>query len=162
MKREKATDPLTPDDVAERLSKAMLRCWRILMDVRQDPDLYREVRNSHYLTVLPHQLVEELELWYDRPALDTYKKNRRAHMDCYTSVPVEEMSGESYTITSGCWLGEEDCPMKPVHLHIAETEQRPDGMWIWFCRCGAKSEVAEETRYLARKAGDAHLAEANA
>jgi hypothetical protein len=101
VKREKVTDPLTPDDVAERLSKAMLRCWRILMDVRQDPDLYREVRNSRYLTVLPHQLVEELEHWYDRPALDTYKKNRRAHMDCYTGM-----------FPGRCGLGHDDCPMK--------------------------------------------------
>ncbi len=111
MKRENTGDPLTADDVAERLSNAMLRTWRILLDVRQDPELYKEVRGSRYFTVFPHQLIEELELWRHRPASNGPRT--RWHMDCYTSQEVVEMSGKTETLTMGCLLNQDDCPMKP-------------------------------------------------
>lgn len=47
-----------------------------------------------------------------------------------------------------------------VMLHMAETAQRFDGRFAWFCRCGA-SETGFQHRSVARLAGDAHLTVAN-
>jgi len=63
MKRANATEPLTPDDVAERLSHAAERTLRILMDVRQDEDLMEQVKHSRYLTDGLHVLAQELHKW---------------------------------------------------------------------------------------------------
>lgn len=67
MKRQSTAEPLTPDDIAERLSTAMLRTWRILLDVRQNEDLWDAVKHSRYLVVMPSQLIEELQRWTDHP-----------------------------------------------------------------------------------------------
>lgn len=63
MKRLSTADPLTPDDVAERLDRAALRTLRILMDVRQHPDLQEPVKHSRYLTNVLPALAAELETW---------------------------------------------------------------------------------------------------
>lgn len=69
MKRQSTAEPLTADDVAERLSHAMLRCWKILMDVRQaEGTLFEDVKHSRYFNVMPYQLIEELELWQTKEA----------------------------------------------------------------------------------------------
>lgn len=62
-KRLSTDDPLTEHDVADRLDKAMLRVWRILLDVRQDPVLYEAVRQSRYRTNVMHELMKELDVW---------------------------------------------------------------------------------------------------
>lgn len=63
MKRCSTTDPLTPDDVAERLDHAALRVLRILMDVRQIEGLCDAVKQSRYLTNTCHDLAAELVVW---------------------------------------------------------------------------------------------------
>lgn len=50
-KRLSTDEPLTEHDVADRLDKAALRLWRILLDVEQlGPETERRVRASRYLT----------------------------------------------------------------------------------------------------------------
>lgn len=56
-KRLSTDEPLTEHDVAERLSKALLRVWRIAEEVTADPMLHRAVLSSRYLAVsLPNVL----------------------------------------------------------------------------------------------------------
>jgi hypothetical protein len=63
MKRLSTSDPLTADDVADRLNRAMVRTMRILMEVRQTEGLFDEVKRSRYLTLMPADLAAELALW---------------------------------------------------------------------------------------------------
>lgn len=50
MKRLSTSEPLTADDVAERVSKAAMRLLSILMDYRQqEGDLFKEISGSRYL-----------------------------------------------------------------------------------------------------------------
>lgn len=59
---------LTPEDVARRTSRAVGRCLRILMDVRQTDGLYEQVRDSPLLRDgLPEALAAELALWGFEP-----------------------------------------------------------------------------------------------
>ena len=60
-KRLSTSEPLTEHDVAERLSNAMLRVWRILADVTDEPVLHEAVRTSRFLVVMPAQLIEALQ-----------------------------------------------------------------------------------------------------
>ena len=60
-KRHSTEDPLTEHDVAERLSHAMLRVWRILTAITDDPVLHEAVKHSRFLVVQPYQLIEALE-----------------------------------------------------------------------------------------------------
>ena len=69
-KRYNTTEPLTEHDVADRLEKAMLRVWRIMVDARQMegevgtyPNLMDAVKSSRYLTNVPMALMWELERW---------------------------------------------------------------------------------------------------
>lgn len=48
-KRYSTQDPLTEHDVAERLSHAMLRTWKILADINNDPVLRDAVASSRFL-----------------------------------------------------------------------------------------------------------------
>lgn len=64
MKRLRPTDPLTADDVAERLNRAIFRALRILMEVRQDPNLFEQVKQSPYLVCgIPEELRDEMQRW---------------------------------------------------------------------------------------------------
>lgn len=65
-KRTSTADPLTEHDVAERLDHAALRTLRILLDVRQDPELWRAVRSSRYHTNVLDLLATELAEWRQR------------------------------------------------------------------------------------------------
>lgn len=64
MKRTSADQPLTPDDVAERLDKAALRVLRIMYDIRENggPELLAQVRSSRYLTNAVNALAAELAM----------------------------------------------------------------------------------------------------
>jgi hypothetical protein len=62
-KRLSTNEPLTPHDVAERLDKAALRTLRILTEVREDPDLFGQVKHSRYHTNVCRLLADELENW---------------------------------------------------------------------------------------------------
>lgn len=71
MKRANTTDPLTPDDVAERTDRAAMRALRILMDVRQSVDLFEQVKRSRYLTNSLELLQAEIEAyWSVSPLVD--------------------------------------------------------------------------------------------
>ena len=56
---------------------------------------------------------------------------------------------------------------RPLSLHMTATAQLPAGRdgggggYVWCCRCGAQAGGFND-RAFARKAGDAHLAGANA
>lgn len=68
MKRQNPSEPLTADDVAERLDRAAVRVLRILLDVRQaDGDLCVEVKGSRYLTNSLAWLAAELAAWGVEP-----------------------------------------------------------------------------------------------
>ena len=68
MKRLSTSDPLTADDVAERLDKAAERVLHILMDTRQqEGDLYEQVRGSRYLKGALELLAGELAVWEVTP-----------------------------------------------------------------------------------------------
>jgi hypothetical protein len=54
---------LTPDDVAKRLDRALMRAWTILLDVRQEPGLYDAVRRSRHFTNAHEELAKELAIW---------------------------------------------------------------------------------------------------
>lgn len=69
-KRLSPDEPLTEHDVAERLSKALERVYRILADVEQDPRLHRAVLRSRYLSMLPNDSVRPLERFYAGPVCD--------------------------------------------------------------------------------------------
>lgn len=61
MKRFSTDQPLTADDVAERLDHAALRLLRIMYDVRQTPGtLLADVRRSRYFTNAVNALAYEL------------------------------------------------------------------------------------------------------
>lgn len=66
-KRSSVEEPLTEHDVAERLSNAMLRVWRIVDDVTADPELHSLVWHSRFLVVMPGQLIEALEHFAREP-----------------------------------------------------------------------------------------------
>jgi hypothetical protein len=77
VKRTSTDEPLTPDDVAERLTRAAMRTLRIMLDVRQSPDLYPAVRRSRYL--LPdilELLSAELDEWGIKPRVDHTKQTK--------------------------------------------------------------------------------------
>lgn len=62
MKRLSTDDPLTADDVAERLDKALVRVLRIMLDVRQtEGNLLADVRKSRYLTNSINAVAYELQ-----------------------------------------------------------------------------------------------------
>lgn len=63
MKRTSTNQPLTSDDVAERLDRAALRTLRILMDARQQVGLFEPVKHSRYLTNTLAALAAEIGLW---------------------------------------------------------------------------------------------------
>lgn len=63
MKRLSTDDPLTPDDVAERLVKAAMRTLRVLLDVRQTDGLFDDVKRSRYLRGSLNLLADELREW---------------------------------------------------------------------------------------------------
>lgn len=68
MKRTDTDQPLTADDVAERLDKAMLRVVRIMYDTRQMPgDLMEQVKASRYRTNIGNMLAAELATWGIEP-----------------------------------------------------------------------------------------------
>lgn len=46
-------------------------------------------------------------------------------------------------------------------IHMTETAQRPDGTFLWYCRCRL-TMFGYVDREAARKGGDEHLAKANA
>lgn len=53
-KRPSVDEPLTEHDVAERLDKACLRVWNILISVEQmGPEMVKAVRASRYLSNVP-------------------------------------------------------------------------------------------------------------
>lgn len=60
-KRLSTAEPLTEHDVAERLSHAMERTWRIIEEVVGDPALHQGVYSSRYLNVHPDQLIDALQ-----------------------------------------------------------------------------------------------------
>jgi len=65
VKRLSTSDPLTPDDVAERLAKAAVRTWTILAECRQDPVLFEAVKASRYEAGALAGLAAELGLWLE-------------------------------------------------------------------------------------------------
>jgi hypothetical protein len=65
MKRLSTKDPLTPDDVAERLAKSAVRTWTILAECRQDPVLFEAVKASRYEAGALAGLMSELREWVD-------------------------------------------------------------------------------------------------
>lgn len=66
-KRLSTTEPLTEHDVADRLDKAALRVWRIMLDTRQQsPEFYEAVRHSRYLTNVIPELRKEMDTWFPR------------------------------------------------------------------------------------------------
>lgn len=60
MKRLRTSDPLTADDVAERLNRSALRTLALLMEIRQSGELNAEVRASRYLTNVLDMLGDEI------------------------------------------------------------------------------------------------------
>lgn len=70
-KRRSPDEPLTEHDVAERLSKAALRTWRILSEARQ-LGLMDQVKHSRYLPGGElRALREELDLWLTQQPKET-------------------------------------------------------------------------------------------
>lgn len=64
MKRLHTSDPLTADDVAERLDRAAMRALQILMEVRQTEGLFEAVKGSRYHTSIVGMLGKEItEHW---------------------------------------------------------------------------------------------------
>lgn len=65
MKRLRTTDPLTADDVADRLDRAIDRVLRIMWDVRRtEGTLMDEVKHSRYLASGGgNHLAHELDRW---------------------------------------------------------------------------------------------------
>lgn len=64
MKRLSTSDPLTADDVADRLNRALDRALRIMWDVRRtEGDLLDEVKRSRYLGPAGHHVAYELQRW---------------------------------------------------------------------------------------------------
>lgn len=61
MKRQSTDEPLTPDDVAERLDKALVRVLRIMYEVRtREGSLLADVRQSRYLGPAINHVAYEL------------------------------------------------------------------------------------------------------
>lgn len=55
---------LTCDDVAKSVERAIVRCMRVLMDVRQTEGyLYEDVRGSRFVTNAGDLLAAELAAW---------------------------------------------------------------------------------------------------
>lgn len=69
MKRLSTSDPLTPDDVADRLNRALDRVLRIMWDIQQtEGSLMDEVKRSRYLIGgLPNYVAYELQQWGYEP-----------------------------------------------------------------------------------------------
>lgn len=67
-KRLSTDEPLTEHDIAERLDKAALRVWQIMLDARQIEGLMEQVKHSRYCTNVLGELVEELRRWGVRPS----------------------------------------------------------------------------------------------
>ena len=68
-KRLSTDDPLTEHDVAERLSAAMLRVYRILSDVVADPTLHFHVKHSRYLSMMPSESEQMLARFREGPTV---------------------------------------------------------------------------------------------
>ena len=73
-KRYDTSEPLTEHDIAERLEKAMLRVWRIMLDARQVEgqvgtydSLMEADKGSRYLTNVPEALMWEMQRWGIEP-----------------------------------------------------------------------------------------------
>lgn len=65
---------LTPDDVAKKLENAALRVWRIMMDARQNEDLYPALQNSQYThSGALSGLMAELLAWEIKPMKRGYE-----------------------------------------------------------------------------------------
>lgn len=58
---------LSPDEVAKRLDRALVRAWTILLDVRQIPGLVDAVKGSRFLTNAGNCLAWELQQWGFQP-----------------------------------------------------------------------------------------------
>lgn len=67
MKRSNPQEPLTPDDVAERLDRAAMRVLHILMDIRQTDGLQEQVEQSRYLRGSLEALRAEMDRWAIEP-----------------------------------------------------------------------------------------------
>lgn len=71
MKRLSTSDPLTADDVADRLNRALDRALRIMWDVRLNGGelMWERVKMSHYLHASPagNHLAHELQRWGFEP-----------------------------------------------------------------------------------------------
>ena len=66
MRRLRTTDPLTPDDVAFRLDKALDRVMRIMWDAQQ-LGIMDEVKGSRYLGPAIGHVAYELQMWNVHP-----------------------------------------------------------------------------------------------
>jgi hypothetical protein len=67
VKRSNPQEPLTPDDVAERLDRAAMRVLHILMDIRQTDGLQEQVEQSRYLRGSLEALRAEMDRWAIEP-----------------------------------------------------------------------------------------------
>lgn len=59
---------LTTDEVAKRVERAVVRCVKVLMDIRQvEGYLYEDVRASRFVTNAGDILAAELAVWGFKP-----------------------------------------------------------------------------------------------
>lgn len=72
---------LTPDDVAVRLDRAVVRAARVLQEIRQTPGLYEAVRANAFRHTLgaAEELMVELDKWWTDPS--SVKWVREQHAD---------------------------------------------------------------------------------